>query len=115
MSVITKCLHRNEKPDAYLDWPGSEHLEKSSYKWSEIVRPNIALEPDQIYKIIILKVNKERTNGTCFEINYQFYKMEIKCIFSDYSVVYKIDTIGVGYKLFEASNDFFLEIMLLAR
>lgn len=63
MSVITKCIRDNKKTDDYLDWPASYELRQNSYNWSKSVRPNIALEADQIRQILILNVDRVKMDG----------------------------------------------------
>lgn len=64
MSVITKFLQNGEKVSSYyLNWPANEKLYQTSKYWNDLVRLNIALEPDQINKIIILKVETTKFNG----------------------------------------------------
>lgn len=63
MSVITKCLKDNKKTDSYINWPAYEQLYQISQTWSDLVRSNIALDPDQIIQTLILKVDSIKYSG----------------------------------------------------
>jgi len=63
MSVITKSLHENKNTDSYLSFDANKELERISNMWSNSIRKNIALEPNQILQILILEVKNIKLTG----------------------------------------------------
>lgn len=61
MSVITQCLHKKENTNAYLSYHASRALKQNSKKWSNLIRSNIALTPDQIHQTLILKISNDKS------------------------------------------------------
>lgn len=64
MSVITKSIKENKGANRYLSESAYEYLKKISNKWKDIVKSNIALEPDQIYHTLIVDINHDKLLGS---------------------------------------------------
>lgn len=63
MSVISKCIQENKGADRYLTWAALQNLKEQSAKWNYVVKSNIALEPDQIYRTHILNIYRNKFIG----------------------------------------------------